>query len=134
MTRETDSDAPVLLHPRLQSALCLATATLIVGLWIGSQGSADRSRDPIEHHAVDARRDAALVIDLNAATLQELMLLPGIGPKTAERILADRRRHGPFEGVVDLQRVAGIGPKTVQSIAPYCRAVVLTGGELIAEN
>ena len=37
--------------------------------------------------------------------------LPGIGPATAEKIVADRQSNGPFADVEDLKRVSGIGDK-----------------------
>lgn len=48
------------------------------------------------------------------------MLLPGVGQKTANAILDDRRANGPFESVQDLTRVRGIGVKTILEIEPYC--------------
>lgn len=62
-------------------------------------------------------------IDLNAAGLAELDLLPGIGPALASRIIADRDENGPYDSIDDLQRVKGIGPKTVEKI----RKLVILG-------
>lgn len=56
----------------------------------------------------------AKAVDLNSATTEELMSLPAIGPKMAERIEAGR----PFTSVDDLQRVPGIGPKTLEKLRP----------------
>ena len=58
-------------------------------------------------------------IDINEAGPAELDLLPGIGPKLAERITADRSALGRFTSVSDLQRVSGVGPVTVERIRPY---------------
>jgi competence protein ComEA len=38
------------------------------------------------------------------------MCLPGFGKALAERIVADRKAHGPFRDIADLTRVPGIGP------------------------
>jgi len=46
---------------------------------------------------------------LNQATAEELLCLPGIGRALAERIVADRKEHGPFRDIADLSRVKGIG-------------------------
>ncbi len=62
-------------------------------------------------------------IDLNRATKEELIALPGIGEVLAERILAAR----PFERVEDLTRVPGIRPSLVEALAPR-----LTVGEAAA--
>jgi competence protein ComEA len=47
-------------------------------------------------------------IDPNTATVDEIMLLPGVGEVLAERIVEGR----PYKSVEDLRRVPGIGPKT----------------------
>ena len=60
-------------------------------------------------------------IDLNAATAAQLESLPGVGPVTAERILAWRTEHERFRRVEELQEVDGIGPKTYAEIAPHVR-------------
>jgi len=56
------------------------------------------------------------VVDLNAASANELQSLPRVGPKTADRILALRRRLGRFQSVDDLLMVQGIGEKTLEPI------------------
>jgi len=60
-------------------------------------------------------------VDLNTATATQLDSLPGVGPVTAERILAWRTEHGRFRRVDELQEVEGIGPKTYADIAPHVR-------------
>ena len=56
-------------------------------------------------------------IDLNGATLAELELLPGIGPRLAQRILEARRARGRFGDVADLADVSGIGPAKLATLA-----------------
>ena len=58
------------------------------------------------------------LIDLNAATGTELETLPGVGPRTAERILEYRREHGGFERIEDLMDVRGIGERTFLRLKP----------------
>ena len=48
-------------------------------------------------------------LDLNAATLEQLDQLPGVGPVTAQRILEWRTQNGRFGAVEQLQEVSGIG-------------------------
>ena len=66
-------------------------------------------------------------LDINAATEAQLNSLPGIGPRNAQRIVADRRAHGPFEAVADLDRVPGIGPAIVGRIEPHVVAGLQPG-------
>lgn len=58
-------------------------------------------------------------LNINIATLEELLTLPGIGETRARAILAYRQEHGPFARIEDLQNVSGIGPSTVERLAPY---------------
>jgi len=55
-------------------------------------------------------------IDINRATLDDLISLPGIGPALAQRVIDYRSEHGPFQSVEELERVSGIGPQTVQGL------------------
>lgn len=56
--------------------------------------------------------DASLdLISLNNATMDELMTIKGIGPKTAQKII-DYRNQSPFKTIEDIQNVSGIGEKT----------------------
>jgi len=58
-------------------------------------------------------------ININSATLQELQMLPRIGPATAKKIIDYRTQHGPFKREVDIQKVKSIGPKTFGKIENY---------------
>lgn len=60
-------------------------------------------------------------IDLNRATAQELVQLPGVGETIAKRIVDFREEHGPFKRVEDLMKVKGIGEKSLEKIRPYIR-------------
>lgn len=55
-------------------------------------------------------------VDLNTASQAELESLPGIGPAKALAILHYRRQQGPFKRIEALQRVPGIGPRTVERL------------------
>jgi competence protein ComEA len=55
-------------------------------------------------------------LNLNTTDTETLQALPGIGPTLAERIVAYRQEHGPFQGVEELLRVPGIGPKRWERI------------------
>lgn len=56
---------------------------------------------------------AGPVVSLNSADVAALDALPGIGPVTAQKIVDDRTRNGPFRSVEELDRVPGIGPGIV---------------------
>ena len=51
-------------------------------------------------------------VHINTATAAELDALPGIGPSTAEKIIAYRTERGPFRSIEELKNVSGIGDAT----------------------
>jgi competence ComEA-like helix-hairpin-helix protein len=55
-------------------------------------------------------------VDLNRASPEELMQLPGIGPVLAGRIVAARAADGTFTSVDDLRRVSGVGPARIERL------------------
>jgi competence protein ComEA len=61
-------------------------------------------------------------VNLNTATVTELMQLPRIGQKTAERILAFRKQHGGFQRPEELMNVKGIGEKSYAKLKPFLSA------------
>jgi len=58
-------------------------------------------------------------INLNAATSEELQLVPGIGPATADKILLMRKSYGAFKSVDDLLAIRGIGKKRLDKMRRY---------------
>ena len=58
-------------------------------------------------------------IDINRASLAELVRLPGIGDAYARRIIAYREDHGPYSRIEDMMHVSGIGPKRFQALRPF---------------
>ena len=60
-------------------------------------------------------------VDINTAGIEELKSLPGIGEKTAEKIINKRNELGSFNSVEDLMLVPGIGSKTLEKLLPNIR-------------
>ena len=59
------------------------------------------------------------LLNINAATAEELQTLPGIGPSMSQRIIQHRKEHGNFASVDALTDVKGIGTKTLEKLKPY---------------
>ena len=94
--------------------LALVTVIWTGVAWFTSTGGKDSAPSPGE---------AAIKVDMNSADLRQIMLLPGLGEKTAQAIIDDRKTRGPFAKIEDLDRVKGIGPATIERISGYavCR-------------
>lgn len=69
----------------------------------------------------DAEPERPETVELNTATEVELRTLPGIGERTAQRIIEYREEHGGFEKIEDLMNVRGIGERTFLRLRPLVR-------------
>ena len=79
------------------------------------------SPGPAAHGRTFPRKPAlpSSSIDINAASVADLVQLPGIGDAYARRIIAYRDGHGRFSRIDDIMRVSGIGPKKFQALRPF---------------
>jgi competence protein ComEA len=55
-------------------------------------------------------------VHLNSAAPEALDGLPGVGPVTAQKIVAYRQQHGPFTSLEGLDAIPGIGPARIESL------------------
>lgn len=82
-----------------------------------SYETAAPSNNDQEFSLIDASGSHSALVNINTASAAELQTLNGIGPSTAEKIIADREACGPFNTIEDLMRVTGIGEKKFAAIA-----------------
>ena len=61
--------------------------------------------------------EGSLVVNINAATHEQLETVPGIGPSLGARIVSGR----PYQSVDDLLKVSGIGPQTLERMRPFLK-------------
>lgn len=73
--------------------------------------------------AAKAKKELPTNVDINTADRDLLIDLPGIGPKTADAILAYRQENGTFKSLDELTRVKGIGDKTLVKLKPYLQEI-----------
>ena len=69
---------------------------------------------------VSAPIDTLRKINLNTANFDDLVKLPGIGPKKAREILRMRQKLGGFKNWEQILKVKGIGPKTLKRLKKLC--------------
>lgn len=81
-------------------------------------GNAASPATAVEGSQSDA---APLSVNLNTASLQELMALPGIGETLAGRIVAYREENGPFLRADQVMAISGIGPGTYEKLRSHVR-------------
>ena len=58
------------------------------------------------------------VVNINSASATDLEALPGIGAKTAARIIEYRQKNGLFKKVEELMNVRGVGEKNFLKLKP----------------
>ena len=64
-------------------------------------------------------------VELNTASFEALVKLPGIGKKTAQRILEFRKQNGGFRAVDQLIKVKGIGKSKLRKLRDRVRVEAL---------
>ncbi|MBW2650509.1 MAG: helix-hairpin-helix domain-containing protein [Deltaproteobacteria bacterium] len=96
-------------------------AELARALHSGDRVVCDRARYRVilEDVAVHARLALGMPIDLNEATLEDLVLVSGIGPKTASKIIKVREGEGGFSGVDSLKWTGCMGEKRYDRVKEY---------------
>lgn len=65
------------------------------------------------------KKPPALPLDLNTATSDQLLELPGVGPSTAKAIIHFREKSGPLKRVDDLLAIHGISKARLEKLRPY---------------
>jgi len=59
------------------------------------------------------------LINLNKASIEDLVTLPGVGYKIAIKIIVYRETHGPFKSLEELLKIEGVSTKKFKKWEPY---------------
>jgi comEA protein len=119
-----------------QRVLLFLSATLIVGAGIRLYQETYPTKRQFDYRSIDSsfavfkEKPAAdsvrqkgsppgQAVNINTATKEELVALPGIGSTLADRIISFRENEGEFGSVEDLQQVKGISKKKLEKLKPH---------------
>jgi competence ComEA-like helix-hairpin-helix protein len=70
-------------------------------------------------YAAAKKKPPTQPININTAGSEQLQMVPGIGPVTAQKILQMRKSYGAFKSVNDLEAIRRIGPKRLEKMRKY---------------
>jgi comEA protein len=119
-----------------QRVILFLSATLVIGAGIRLYQEASPPQRQFDYHSVDSSfaafrervasdtvprksAHAAKSININLASKDELIGLPGIGQVIAARIVQYREDEGDFASIEELQKVKGISKKKFEKLKPY---------------
>ena len=63
-----------------------------------------------------SKKEKIIVLDINAATKEDLMKINGIGDKISDRILEQKEKYGAFLSMEQMQEIWGLSPEVVQKL------------------
>lgn len=101
------------------NAIVVGIVTLGLAGFIPLPPAVPSAPDATQQQQQQQQGEQRELIDINAATAEQLQRVPGIGETLARRIIEFRAEHGPFEKVDDLLNVQGIGTTTLDKMRPF---------------
>jgi len=131
--RQSSPPSPVYAVERIQETeqgqvISIPFHTLQLRQEDAKKSHLNSQQSSVSSHLSDARKDCLLPAELalffncplpiNKSRLEDLAMLPGIGPHRAALLLTERQKKGRLQGAEDLLAIPGIGPATVQRLLP----------------
>lgn len=112
-------------------ALCLAALLTTTAAWADPPRTAPAAATTAARPAAPDAPAPEGVVNINTATAEELVRIPGIGPARAAAIVQLRERAHRFNHAEDLLRVRGIGRVGFRRMRPY---LALAGDTTLASR
>ena len=81
--------------------------------------------------ATDSVERLSGVVNLNTADAEQLQMLPGVGEKRAEAIIAIRSSKGGFKKVEEIVEVKGVGDALLERLRPHLTVSGKTTAKLL---
>jgi len=97
-------------HRRAAITTLRRSLALIAALMLATAGVAQ---------AADSVERLSGVVNLNTANAEQLQMLPGVGEKRAEAIIAIRSSKGGFKKVEEIVEVKGVGDALLERLRPH---------------
>ncbi len=89
---------------------------ILIAVKSASPMYADKAPEYPTENPIPVEQAIVYPVNINSATLDELITLPGIGETLAQRILDYRHEHGDFSAPEELLNVSGIGAGKLEPI------------------
>ncbi len=109
------------LTPQEKTALAAFMTVCLIGSII--TWSLNRDLRPVHWIKTSSAKIKEDPPDINTATVEQLIKLPGVGPKSAVRIVDYRNNYGPFIILDDLRKVKGMSKVNIQKIKDYYQGI-----------
>ncbi len=110
-TKETETKKAKLCTTDVKNDACISNSNTNVANNFQAESANSKNNSEI--------KSSTSKINLNEATLEELITLPKIGESKAKAIIEYRTKNGKFQNISEIKNVSGIGDSTFEALKDY---------------